>query len=581
MAKADTVDSLYQKVRDDVKGNINDVNMLIIQLDAQGWADTLVTFTDKDRREKIEAMLSLYMAYSCYDRGLFATSEELTTQTVALSRKMKDSRLTSDALTHLSATLFRSGKIEQAMQSTFEALAIDSTLNDAQRLSSSYNNLAALYLAARKLKDAERFILKAIDYETSLPEPQKLPIRYGIASEIYSNLEEYDKALAYISKAYDIERKEGNAIGAARRQSQMADIYLAKKDYKAAERLYTTAIETLRSNRERSSLVISLKQLGKLYSEQNMWNKCLEVLEESDTLLHKMGNNYQLMQHSQLMADALLHLGRSQDAARYYEEALKLHDEVLNDKVNTLCADFNTRHKWSEQDLHTTDDALAGWQQYLYISIICILCIVSLVLLFCLLRRNRKTDTPQAAEAEHATGGGSEAGLAMGSGTTGEHATGSGSSAAELATGSSNTPEQADNMTVNIGGGKDKNSRLTPLSKPENLSDKDDELLFRFRRIVMENPSTVDIEMITKRLEISHDTLSAFTYRVYNMTPKSLIQYYKMEHATTLLLNTNRTINDIAMECGYYDNSYFNRVFTRIYDMSPGAYRKMNEKSND
>lgn len=553
VARAETLDSLYLSVRGDVKGNLKQVNHLLAQLDAQGWADSLYVFTNKDRRERIEATLALSMAYSCYDRGLYANAIELSKQVIDLCDILGYKEMKSDALAHLSTTLFRAGKLDQAVAYTIQGLHLDSTLNDMERLSSSFNNIAAFTLASGHYKDAEKYILKAISIEESLNDPHKLSIRYGVASEVYNNLKDYDKALDYITKAYELDRKEGNVIGAARRQSQMADIYLSQKEYVVAERLYTTAITTLREAHEPSSLVISLKQLGKVYSERGMWDKCLKVLQECDSLLRATGNKYQLMQITKLQADAYKAKADWQSAARCSDEALALREEIFDEQFEQMSADYSTRFQWMEQEKDTLAQrqGSVGWFHQICGYLVLILSLVTLALAMDFLRRRRKEASPVAVDQPQDE---ETVSLAQDAAQ---------SQAEEPSTAEEEGDETAPNALEN---------RLE--DKLKNLSPEDDDMLFRIHRIILENPATADIETLKTRLSISHDSLYAFTMRTTGLAPKYLIQHYKMEYATKLLLTTDRTINDIATACGYYDNSYFGRLFARIYGVTPGNYRK-------
>ena len=46
----------------------------------------------------------------------------------------------------------------------------------------------------------------------------------------------------------------------------------------------------------------------------------------------------------------------------------------------------------------------------------------------------------------------------------------------------------------------------------------------------------------------------------------------KLQKAEALLLGTGEKIIDVALECGFDNISYFNRVFKKQYGMSPGEY---------
>lgn len=586
--RANNLDSLYLRVRQDVKGHLTEVNTLITQLDAQGWADTLITFRPQDRTERIEATLALYMAYSCYDRGMYSMSEELAAQVVRLCDQLEDYEMKSDALSHLSTTCLRLGKLDEAIEQGIEGLHIDSMLHDQARLSSSYNNLAAFCLAGGHPQEGKQYILKAISIEEPLHNPDKLAIRYGIASEIFSHLKEYDRALEYITMAYELDKKQGNPIGAARRQSQMADVYLAQQDYDAAERLYNAALEVLRQADEQNSQVITLKQLGRLYKETGRWEKCMQVLQQVDQKVRLMGNKYQLMQNLKLLSEAYMHKGLWREAADCSNEALALNEEVLNSKMDQLATEYSMRFQMKELEYqHRQQERATGRSSFHnYCILIIILLGMALVVPPVYVRLRQKTcgraKTPAASNADRDTE--SEPSEVTGI-QTHENPIAAESQPENPAAREDETVSEPVLQVEPDAAKKGRRKSISDLVGMDievitrNLSSEDDDHLFRFRRIVMENLSTVDVEMIRTRLGLSKEALSDLTNRTVGVNPKTLIQYYKMVHATHLLTTTNRTINDISAECGYYDNSYFGRVFSDTYGMTPGEYRNSMKES--
>ncbi len=60
------------------------------------------------------------------------------------------------------------------------------------------------------------------------------------------------------------------------------------------------------------------------------------------------------------------------------------------------------------------------------------------------------------------------------------------------------------------------------------------------------------------------------------MTGRSPIDYlncYRVDRASEMLTETEKSIIDIAAECGFYDLSYFIKVFKK-YKGPPGAVQK-------
>ncbi|MCH4019319.1 MAG: helix-turn-helix transcriptional regulator [Erysipelotrichaceae bacterium] len=66
--------------------------------------------------------------------------------------------------------------------------------------------------------------------------------------------------------------------------------------------------------------------------------------------------------------------------------------------------------------------------------------------------------------------------------------------------------------------------------------------------------------------------------RVFHQeTGETFITYlnrYRLEVAANLLRSTNSSVNDIAVESGFDNFSYFIRLFKKQYHTSPGRYRR-------
>lgn len=57
-------------------------------------------------------------------------------------------------------------------------------------------------------------------------------------------------------------------------------------------------------------------------------------------------------------------------------------------------------------------------------------------------------------------------------------------------------------------------------------------------------------------------------------TPMNYLNYYRIESACEQLAATNKTITEIAFDCGFHDTSYFVKVFKKHQGVTPSQYQK-------
>ncbi|HUD45415.1 MAG TPA: AraC family transcriptional regulator [Candidatus Baltobacteraceae bacterium] len=61
--------------------------------------------------------------------------------------------------------------------------------------------------------------------------------------------------------------------------------------------------------------------------------------------------------------------------------------------------------------------------------------------------------------------------------------------------------------------------------------------------------------------------------RIFRLTPHQLITQTRLAAASHLLRETNRSLADIALDCGFYDHSAFTRAFRSATNLTPSQYR--------
>lgn len=73
--------------------------------------------------------------------------------------------------------------------------------------------------------------------------------------------------------------------------------------------------------------------------------------------------------------------------------------------------------------------------------------------------------------------------------------------------------------------------------------------------------------------QMSEKSFRRIFKELYGKTPYEFLQKYRLEKAEILLVNTNRSISDIALSCGFSDVYGFSHCFKRHLGISPQGYR--------
>ena len=86
------------------------------------------------------------------------------------------------------------------------------------------------------------------------------------------------------------------------------------------------------------------------------------------------------------------------------------------------------------------------------------------------------------------------------------------------------------------------------------------------------NYTQASLEELSGRMHMSPVTLSRMIKSNTGSTFKELLLNKRFQKAAEMLLETDKTVNDIAEEIGYENNSYFYKRFTERYHMTPKKY---------
>lgn len=88
------------------------------------------------------------------------------------------------------------------------------------------------------------------------------------------------------------------------------------------------------------------------------------------------------------------------------------------------------------------------------------------------------------------------------------------------------------------------------------------------------NNPALSLEEIAENLKIAPNYLSTIFSKNLGIKLFEYVNEYRLEKSIELLLHTDKTVNEISIECGFGSSRNYIRIFKKYKDNTPGAYRK-------
>ncbi len=89
--------------------------------------------------------------------------------------------------------------------------------------------------------------------------------------------------------------------------------------------------------------------------------------------------------------------------------------------------------------------------------------------------------------------------------------------------------------------------------------------------------SQFNVNAMAQMMGIHRSRLSKIFKESVRVSPQQFISQIRMDHACSLLRETNMSVGEIALKCGFNDQAYFIHVFKNKFGMTPRCYRHINE----
>ena len=515
-------------------------NAFMKALQTEGVTDEAVSFHPGVSADSLSMLMWYWAGEYWYDQQQYTRALEYGKKALPLLQKKGDLLIQSDCLSLLGTIYFRLSDYVSAAKYIKACYEIDKKTGDRGRESSSLNTIAAIYLAAKQPEEAEKYILKAIEVNQTVDEPQRLAVLLGMASEIYGNLKDHSKSLDYARRAYEKEQQLGREDKAAVRLTQMASAYIGLEQFDKAAEALDEAMPVLRKNKNQQSIGIGCNLLGKIKLHEDDEDDAARCFTEAIGIFRQLGDIYNEIHAEEGLYEALKN-SYPVEAMAHHERLTALKDSLYNMETSAQLSRYNAEYG---NDL-LKEENQKGERLVRYTLLIggglLLLLLVAVVWGALMARRRNRQQMTRYDELQEDMGVLNEKYEQLRNRYSNAMAT--------------RTSEDGD--------------------EDDGLNSVDRAFLAKTTQVVERQVEIgkFDVDTVASEMNMSTSQFRRRLSAVTGTSPQLFIQNVRLKKARYLLDNhPELNINEIAMKCGYDENSNFTRVFKRVFGITPSDY---------
>ncbi len=114
---------------------------------------------------------------------------------------------------------------------------------------------------------------------------------------------------------------------------------------------------------------------------------------------------------------------------------------------------------------------------------------------------------------------------------------------------------------------------VNKIESVKNMNSSKDKRLLEITNYIYANYKTVTLDDLAEQFFLSKPYLSKYIKEKSRLTFGEILKNVRMKKARAMLKSSNATVESIAESVGYQNVEHFNRIFKKMYEMTPVQYR--------
>ena len=249
-------------------------------------------------------------------------------QALALSKKIKNSRLILSSLNDVGVCYIELNKMDSAIITFEEGITVARQLNDTLREARIVANIGNVYLHKNDRVKAIDYYLRSARIWETVADQNRLPALYANINSLLNDQKEYPKALEYGNKALALAKKIGDDYSTVNALLNLSNTYSYIGKFDKQLELLEESLPLAKKGEDIEQIATVYDNLGGHYFQLQQYQASLENYLKEHSYVLQMGNKYHLCTSCSMLAQVYHKLDQNDKALQFILQAEKLADEV-------------------------------------------------------------------------------------------------------------------------------------------------------------------------------------------------------------------------------------------------------------
>lgn len=256
----------------------------------------------------------------------------------------------ASALSNLSGIYGDLGNFGKSLEMDLKSLNIFEELKDSVRLLTCYSNIGNVLASMHYYTESNNCLYRSISIAKALNQMNKVAQAYSNLSGNFIEVKNYKEGFKYATQAIQIFDSLQDNSTIAQAYLNLGSCYYYTGNNDSAMYYFTKTLKITEQNRDLAVEVVTLNSIGEINLKKKNLQLAEDYFKRSLELATMISSMVDIQLANNNLADVYAEKGDYKNAYKYYVEAAKINDSLMNDENVKAIASLTSKFELKEKD---------------------------------------------------------------------------------------------------------------------------------------------------------------------------------------------------------------------------------------